>query len=50
MASLEHLEDEREDCIFPFLSKLFRDFHSHQARTDVEAAGVWREGGYGRGG
>lgn len=31
VASLEHLEDEREDCIFPFLSKLFREFHSHQA-------------------
>lgn len=31
IAQLEHLEDEREDCIFPFLSKLFREFHSHQA-------------------
>lgn len=31
LAQLEHLEDQREDCIFPFLSKLFRDFHSHQA-------------------
>lgn len=33
LAQLEHLEDQREDCIFPFLSKLFRDFHSHQARV-----------------
>ncbi|CAJ1446347.1 unnamed protein product [Effrenium voratum] len=31
LAQIEQLEDEREDCIFPFLSKLFRDFHSHQA-------------------
>ena len=31
LAQLEHLEDEREDCIFPFLSKLFREFYSHQA-------------------
>ena len=40
VASLEHLENEREDCIFPFLSKLFRDFHSHQVwMVDVEAVG-----------
>mmetsp|Transcript_33952 Transcript_33952/g.54046 ORF Transcript_33952/g.54046 Transcript_33952/m.54046 type:complete len:1088 (-) Transcript_33952:208-3471(-) len=28
---LEALEDESGDCIFPFLAKLFRSFHSHQA-------------------
>jgi len=31
IAQLEQLEDEHEDCIFPFLSKLFREFHAHQA-------------------
>ena len=31
LAQLEQLEDEHEDCIFPFLSKLFREFHAHHA-------------------
>eukprot|EP00441_Pelagodinium_beii_P045925 CAMPEP_0197623760 /NCGR_PEP_ID=MMETSP1338-20131121/3699_1 /TAXON_ID=43686 ORGANISM="Pelagodinium beii, Strain RCC1491" /NCGR_SAMPLE_ID=MMETSP1338 /ASSEMBLY_ACC=CAM_ASM_000754 /LENGTH=1113 /DNA_ID=CAMNT_0043193827 /DNA_START=23 /DNA_END=3364 /DNA_ORIENTATION=+ len=31
LAQLDKLEDQREDCIFPFLSRLFRDFHAHQA-------------------
>eukprot|EP00933_Yihiella_yeosuensis_P023297 TRINITY_DN1814_c2_g5_i1.p1 TRINITY_DN1814_c2_g5~~TRINITY_DN1814_c2_g5_i1.p1 ORF type:complete len:1116 (+),score=272.77 TRINITY_DN1814_c2_g5_i1:55-3402(+) len=31
IAQLDNLENSREDCIFPFLSKLFRDFHNHQA-------------------
>ena len=31
IAQLEQLEDEHEDCIFPFLSKLFRNFHAHHA-------------------
>ncbi|CAE7859015.1 MSH6 [Symbiodinium necroappetens] len=31
LVQLDQLEDEQEDCIFPFLSKLFREFHLHQA-------------------
>lgn len=31
LAELEQKEDEREDCLFPFLSRLFRDFHAQQA-------------------
>lgn len=31
ITELEHLENEQEDCIFPFLSRLFQDFHEHQA-------------------
>ena len=31
IAQLDQLENEQEDCIFPFLSKLFREFHAHQA-------------------
>jgi len=31
LAELENLEDQREDCIFPFLAKLFQEFHAHQA-------------------
>jgi len=30
IAQLDQLENEREDCIFPFLSKLFSEFHKHQ--------------------
>jgi len=32
VAELENLEDRREDCIYPFLSKLFWTFYSHQAK------------------
>jgi len=32
VVDLEHLEDQREDCIYPFLSKLFLSFYSHQAQ------------------
>merc|ERR1712137_275737 len=28
---LDRLENMQEDCVFPFLSRLFREFHSHQA-------------------
>nr|QDO16203.1 DNA mismatch repair protein MSH6 [Lingulodinium polyedra] len=31
IGQLDNLEDQREDCIFPFLSKLFQEFHAHQA-------------------
>lgn len=31
LEELDKLEDQREDCIFPFLSRLFREFHNHQA-------------------
>lgn len=31
IAELDKLEDEREDCIFPFLSQLFQQFHGDQA-------------------
>jgi len=29
--ALDRLEDKREDCIYPFISRLFMEFHSHQA-------------------
>mmetsp|Transcript_30510 Transcript_30510/g.85568 ORF Transcript_30510/g.85568 Transcript_30510/m.85568 type:complete len:930 (-) Transcript_30510:117-2906(-) len=29
---MEHAEDAREDCIFPFLCKLFQQFHAYQAQ------------------
>jgi len=32
VAELDALEDRREDCIFPFLSRLFQEFHAHQAQ------------------
>lgn len=32
VAELDSLEDRREDCIFPFLSRLFQEFHAHQAQ------------------
>jgi len=32
VAQLEHLEDEQEDCIYPFLSRLFKEFYAHQAK------------------
>ena len=41
LAQLEHLEDQRADCIVPFLSKLFRDFHSHQARVFPQMPTQW---------
>mmetsp|Transcript_6228 Transcript_6228/g.11330 ORF Transcript_6228/g.11330 Transcript_6228/m.11330 type:complete len:1097 (-) Transcript_6228:71-3361(-) len=28
---LKHLEEKKEDCIFPFLSRLFQEFFAHQA-------------------
>lgn len=31
LGELETLENQREDCVFPFLAKLFRRFHEHQA-------------------
>jgi len=31
VAEMDSLEDRREDCIFPFLSRLFQEFHAHQA-------------------
>lgn len=32
VADLDPLEDRREDCIFPFLSRLFQEFYAHQAQ------------------
>lgn len=32
VAEMDALEDKREDCIFPFLSQIFQQFHSHQAQ------------------
>jgi len=32
IAELESLEDQREDCLFPFLARLFQEFHAHQAQ------------------
>merc|ERR1740121_109163 len=31
VAELDHVEDQREDCVFPFLSCLFQEFYAHQA-------------------
>jgi len=32
VATLDDLENKREDCVFPFLSQIFREFHGHQAQ------------------
>lgn len=32
VSELDLLENRREDCIFPFLSRLFKEFHAHQAQ------------------
>lgn len=31
VAKLDQLENDREDCIYPFLARLFTDFHAYQA-------------------
>jgi len=35
VAQLEQLEHEQEDCIFPFLARLFQEFYAHQAHFRV---------------
>jgi len=32
VSELDLLENKREDCIFPFISRLFKEFHSYQAQ------------------
>lgn len=31
VSQLDNLQDQREDCVFPFLSRLFQEFYAHQA-------------------
>jgi DNA mismatch repair protein MSH6 len=31
VAELDHTEDRREDCVFPFLARIFSEFHANQA-------------------
>eukprot|EP00928_Gymnodinium_smaydae_P054590 TRINITY_DN38335_c0_g1_i1.p1 TRINITY_DN38335_c0_g1~~TRINITY_DN38335_c0_g1_i1.p1 ORF type:complete len:1104 (-),score=166.63 TRINITY_DN38335_c0_g1_i1:293-3604(-) len=37
VAKLESLEDRLEDCIWPFLSRLFQEFYAHQAQFRAAA-------------
>jgi len=32
VAQLDSLDDKREDCIFPFLARLFQEFYAHHAQ------------------